>query len=204
MRNLLSLKGNVFNLSLTAHNMRKKLQKVLIKFHFAVLIIVLLNTFFEILTIYSLDDHLESAMVIAVILSGSIHFFFCLRPLKKIALYFSVYVLLVILAVLTWAFRSFFFGVILIILLYPVFPGEIEYEQEGIIISVPFQGFMSRCCTYEVKERKLFIFEKSYGIIESGGAINTETIRISNTEDNITLTFSTRDNAEVKQKEIKK
>lgn len=91
MRNLLSLKGNVFNLSLTAHNMRKKLQKVLIKFHFAVLIIVLLNTFFEILTIYSLDDHLESAMVIAVILSGSIHFFFCLRPLKKIGpLLFSV------------------------------------------------------------------------------------------------------------------
>ncbi|GAA0892856.1 hypothetical protein GCM10009122_25350 [Fulvivirga kasyanovii] len=115
-----------------------------------------------------------------------------------------MYVLLMILAVLAWIFRSFFFGVILVILLYPIFPGEKKHEQEGVIISVPFQGFMSRCCAYEVKERKLFIFEKSYGMIESEGTINVETIVISNSTKKITLTFSTRDNTEVKQKEIKK
>ena len=124
LRNLLSLKGNVYNLSLRACNMRKKLQKALIKFHFAVLVIVLLNILFEALTKYSLDDHLELAMAVVVALSGGMLFFFCLRPFKKIAFYFSMYVLLMILAVLAWIFRSFFFGVILVILLYPIFPGE--------------------------------------------------------------------------------
>ena len=104
--------------------MKMKVRKILISFHFIALAIAVLNTLLKSLTKYGLDSQVELTIEAAAVISGFILFFFYLIPFKKINFYFSIYALLAIFSILTWVFRSFFFGFILVIALYPVFPDE--------------------------------------------------------------------------------
>jgi hypothetical protein len=82
---------------------------------------------------------------------------------------------------------------VLSVLLFPLIPDNKEFEENGIIISTPFKGFMARCCSYQIKERQLLIFEKDYGLLEleGEGPIDFKTVKINSNDTEIEIIYST-------------
>lgn len=187
--------------------METRLRKILIRIHFVALTIAILNSLFKNYTIYSLEGNIEFGIEILTAISGLTLFFFYLKPFKKINFYFSIYATIAFFLIIGLIFRGILFGLILFVLLFPIIPDDKEFEENGIIISTPFQGFMARCCSYEIKERQLLIFEKNYGIWELGGegSIDFETMKINSNDREIEITYSTDfDKGVIKKKKIKK
>ena len=173
--------------------MKTRLRKILIRIHIVALTIVILNSLFKNFTTYSLEGSIEFGIWLLLAITGLTLFFFYLKPFKRINFYFSFYALITTLSIIALVFRSFFLGFILLIILYPAIPDQKKYEKDGIIITVPFQGFMSRCCLYEIKERQLLIFEKDYGRweLDGEGPIDFETVKINSNDSEIEIIYST-------------
>lgn len=81
------------------------------------------------------------------------------------SVYFSFYLISGVLTGLFFLFGGIFLAILSSIILYPIYPKQIEYKTETINVYDRFQGFMGRCCSYEVVEPKLYIFEKHLGYI---------------------------------------
>lgn len=137
----------------------------LIKWHFYLLGFILLNFGIEILTGYRLNQNLTLFFKIVLYLSGIILFFKSLRPFKVISIYFSFYTISAVITGLFFLFGGIFLAILSSIFLYPIYPKQTEYKTQTIEIYDKFQGFMSSCCSYEVVEPKLYIFEKHLGFI---------------------------------------
>ncbi|PHR46528.1 MAG: hypothetical protein COA32_10310 [Fluviicola sp.] len=185
--------------------MNNRLKKFFIRFHFVTLVIAIVDIIVKNLTAYSLEGNIAFWITISALLSGVV-LFFCFsmkRPFNNLSFYFSLYALLATIVIIGFVFRSIIWFIILSILISPIYPDEKKYEQNGVIISEPFQGFLSRCCTFQLKKRELLIFEKDYGIFEEEGTINFETMKIKETEDQIELSYTTH-SKEDKVKTIKK
>lgn len=187
--------------------MKTRLRKILKRIHFVALTIAILNSLFENFTFYSLEGNIEFGIEILTVISGLTLFFFYLKPFKTINYYFSIYATVAFFLIIGLIFRGIFGGLVLSILLYPIIPDDKEFEENGIIISTPFQGFMARCCSFEIKERQLLIFEKNYGIweLEGEGQIDLETVKINSNDSEIEITYSTDfEKGVIKKKKIKK
>ncbi len=187
--------------------MKLRIQHYLLNIHFIALIIAILNSIVKNLTRYSLAGHIELGIELLVTISGLLLFFLYLQPFKKINYYFSVYAVIAFFLLIGLIFRGLVWGLVLSVILFPLIPDDIEYEENGIVVSTPFQGFMTPCCTYQIKERQLLLFEKEHGVMELGeeGPIDFETMTIKSSEDVIEITYSTNFAKDViKKKEIKK
>ena len=187
--------------------MKMRLRKILTRFHIATLTIAILNTFVKNLSPYSLAGNIEYGIEILTVISGFTLFFFYLRPFKKINFYFSIYATVAFFLIIGLLFRGIFWGLVLSVLLFPIIPDEKEFEEKGIIISTPFQGFMSACCSYQIKERQFMIFEKDYGIwkLEGEGPIDFETVKIRTSDNEIEIAYTTDfDEGSIKKKIIKR
>jgi hypothetical protein len=79
--------------------------------------------------------------------------------------YFSFYAISAVLTGLFFLFGGIFLAILSSLVLYPIVPKQTEYKTEKIIIYDRFQGFMAPCCSYDVVEPKLYIFEKHLGYI---------------------------------------
>ncbi|MBD8491001.1 hypothetical protein IFO69_19770 [Echinicola sp. CAU 1574] len=159
------------------------------------------------MTAYSLGGNIAFGIKVLAVISGLILFFFYLKPFKKITLYFSIYPLIGVLSMLGLIFRGIVWALVLSVVLFPLIPDEKEFEENEIIISTPFQGFMAPCCPYEIKERQLLILEKNYGKweLEGEGPIDFETVEISSNDNEIEITYSTNfDEGVIKKKKINK
>lgn len=179
----------------------------MIRFHFIALTIAIMNFLFKNFTTYSLEGNIEFGIEILTAISGLTLFFFYLKPFKKINFYFSIYATVAFFLIVGLIFRGFFLGLVLSVLLFPLIPDDKEFEENGVIISTPFQGFMAACCSYQVKERQLIIFEKDYGKwdLEGEGPIDFKTVKINSSDDEIEITYSTNfDEGVIKKKKIKK
>jgi hypothetical protein len=97
-----------------------------------------------------------------------------IKPFKKIAVYYSFYAILRVVTGLFFLFGGISLAILSSLVLIPIFPKQTEYKTETIKIYDRFQGFMSRCCSYEVTEPKLYIFEKHLGYINIKKPINAE------------------------------
>lgn len=164
-----------------------------------------MNSLSKNFTPYSLEGNLEFVIKLLVILSGITLFFYHLKPFKKINTYFSIYILAGIFFIIGLLFRGIPGAIIISIIIFPIIPNNKKYENNGIIISAPFQGFMAPCLTYQIKERKFLIFEKNYGVFEldEGGPIDFESICIEQSESGIEVTYTTVfDEGIVKKKRI--
>ena len=188
-----------------SYNMKTKLRKILIRIHFATLTVVILNALINSLTTYSLEGNIEFGIKILTVISGLILFFFYLKPFRKINFYFSIYTTIAGLLIIGLIFRGIFWVLVLSVVLFPLVPDHKEFEKNGIIISTPFQGFMAPCCSYQIKERQLLIFEKDYGRWELGGEgpIDFETVKINSNDNEIEITYSTDFDGEVIKKDKK-
>jgi hypothetical protein len=146
--------------------MKEFLNKIkLEKWHFYLLGVVLINFGIGLFTGYRLNQNLTFFLKIILYLTGLILFLTTLRPFKKIAVYYSLYAISGVLTGLFFLFGGIFLAILSSLLLFPIVPKQTEYKTETIKIYDRFQGFMARCCSYEVVEPKLYIFEKHLGYI---------------------------------------
>ncbi|WP_062622181.1 hypothetical protein [Flammeovirga sp. SJP92] len=169
--------------------------------------VAILNALINLLTAYSLEGNIEFGVKILAVVSGLILFFFYLKPFKKISFYFSIYPTIGVLLILGLIFRGIFWALVISVILFPLIPEDKEFEKSGIIISTPFQGFMAPCCSYQIKERQLLIFEKDYGEweLKGEGPIDFEKVKINSNEKEIEIIYSTDfDEGIMKKKIIKR
>ncbi len=144
------------------------------KWHFYLLVLVLLNFGIGLITGYRLNPNLTFVLKVILYLTGIILFITTIRPFKKIAIYYLFYPISGLLPVLFYLFGGIFFSILSTIVLFPIVPKQIEHKTESIKIYYRFQGFMAPCCSYEVVEPKLYIFEKQLGYIKIDNPINAE------------------------------
>jgi len=135
------------------------------KWHFYLLSLVLINFGTGLITGYRLNQNLTFILKVILYLTGLIMFLKTLRPFKKTAIYYSFYAISVVLTGLFFLFGGIFLAILSSLVLFPIVPKQTEYKTETIKIYDRFQGFMARCCSYEVVEPKLYIFEKHLGYI---------------------------------------
>ena len=112
---------------------------------------------------FSLNYEIVFMLKIIIYLSGIFLFFFYLKPFKKVAIYYFYYFLTALSAILFWLSKSFIFGLLTAILIFPIYRNTIQYKSKNLIVHDIYQGFMSECCLYELTEPKLLLFEKKVG-----------------------------------------
>lgn len=135
------------------------------KWHFFLLVVVLSNFGIGLISGYRLNQNLTFVLKVVLYLTGIILFLITLIPFRKTAIYYSFYAISVVVAGLFFLFGGILLATISSLILYPIFPKQTLYKNETIRIYDRFEGFMGRCCTYEVVEPKFYIFEKYLGYI---------------------------------------
>ncbi|HRE58386.1 MAG TPA: hypothetical protein PLW09_11245 [Candidatus Kapabacteria bacterium] len=144
------------------------------KWHFYLLGFILINFGIGIITGYRLNQNLTFILKVILYLTGLVLFLTTIRQFKKTVIYYSFYAISGILTGLFFLFGGIFLAILSSLVLIPIFPKQTEYKTETINIYDRFQGFMARCCSYEVVEPKLFIFEKHLGFINIDRPIDAD------------------------------
>ena len=144
------------------------------KLHFYLLGFVLINFVLGNITGYRLEQDTLYILKIILYFTGVILFFTSTKPFKKIAIYYLFYVISAVISVLMFLFGGMLLIILSSIFLHPIYPKKTEYESETIKIYNRFRGIMSPCCSYEVVENKLYIFEKHLGYINIEKPIDVE------------------------------
>lgn len=167
--------------------MKSKLKQLTFNIHIGFLSLTILSVLLKSFTVYNLEQNIQLSIYLVTGVTGLLMFFYYIKPFKRTGLYFAIYPVFSILALLAFLLRSFFLAFILSIFLSPFMIDQLEVEKDGILIVTPYQGFMTTCCKYEVKERKFFLFEKSLGLFRTRGPLDIETLNISYDEHTITI-----------------
>ncbi len=150
-------------------------EKKIFKFHFFLLIFVIIHSVINKLIGYGLSQSIVFGLKIILFGSGFIYFFLNLKPFEKRNIYFSYYVITPIVTLLGYAFGGVFLvGIVGSILLFPIFPKEKASEKKDIIVYHKFQGFLGACCSYEIYKKKYGIFEKYLKDVMVEGEIDFE------------------------------
>ena len=137
-----------------------QVRNLITKFHFYLLGFCLLIFLVKSTVGFSLNHGLSYFLKILLYTSGIILFIWYFRPFKKVAIYFGIYAITPILTFFFWAFGGILSGILASIVLYPIYPNNIKVENEKVVIYTKHQGFLGACCSYEVFEKKYFLFEK--------------------------------------------
>jgi hypothetical protein len=131
------------------------------KFHFYLLTFLIAHFSVEKLIGYGLSQPIVFCFKIMLYITGFVVFFWSLKPFKKRAIYFSYYFFTPVVAFLGYIFGGVFLvGILGSILLFPVYPKEKAFEKKDIIVYHKFQGFLGACCSYEIYQNNLGVFEK--------------------------------------------
>lgn len=138
-----------------------KFKKILLGIHITTLIILLINFIINVVFDISLIANLRLVLKILFYVSACILFFYYVKPFKKIALYFSIYIFLPFFTFISWLIDGVFGAVVVSVFLFFVVPNDIRFENDQIQINKKFEGFLGACCKYEVIEKKCFLFEKN-------------------------------------------
>lgn len=173
--------------------MKSKLRFYLIRLHFGALALFLINECIKYFTKFELAELAEFVVVLAAVISAIILFFLYRKPFARINYYFSLYVGTLSLIIAT-TFLNGFLGLILLhVLVLPLVPQGVEHRQGDIIFYNANEGFMSMCCTYQIKERYGLIFEKDLGtmVVEEGGPLLFSTVDLEINEREVILSYDT-------------
>jgi hypothetical protein len=131
------------------------------KFHFYLLIFLIAHLVVGKLIGYGFNQSIIFCLKIILFISGFVFFFWSLKPFKKRTIYFSYYFFTPVIAFFGYIFGGVFLvGILGSILLFPVYPKEKAFEKKDIIVYHKFQGFLGACCSYEIYQNKLGVFEK--------------------------------------------
>lgn len=144
------------------------------KWHFYLLGLILINFGVGLITGYRLNQNLTFGLKAILYLTGLILFFTTIKPFKKVAIYYSFYLISGVVTGLFFLFGGIFLAILSSLVLYPIAPKQTEYKTETIKVYDRFQGFMAPCCSYDVVEPKLFFFEKHLGYINIDKPIDAD------------------------------
>lgn len=184
--------------------MNQKLLKISISVHGVAIALVVLNMLLKYFTIYSLESRIKFGIEVFALFSGFLLFLYFLAVKKRVHLYFALHGALSLLTLIGLVFSRAILFLVIFFVFRPFIPNTDHFEENGIIISVPFQGFMAPCCTYEINERKWLVFEKEIEIwkpIEER-SITFDEIQVSSNE--IEIYYSINDDHVINKRAIKK
>lgn len=140
-----------------------KFKKLLLKIHIGILILLIVNFVVNAIFRISLISDLRFILKVLFYISACILFFYYIKPFKKISIYFSLYIISPILIFLSWLIDGILGALLGSVFFFFFAPDEIRFENDQIQINKIFNGFLGECCTYEVIEKKYFLFEKNIG-----------------------------------------
>ncbi len=141
-----------------------KIKNIILRIHLTTLIILLINVVFEI----SLIANIRLVLKILVYLSACILFFFYVKPFKKRALYFSIYIFSPVFIFISWLIDGIFGAILGSIFLFFFVPNDNRFENDQIQINKKTAGLLGACCKYEVIEKKSFLFERKVSEFQFG------------------------------------
>ncbi|WP_291147030.1 hypothetical protein [Flavobacterium sp. UBA7680] len=84
-----------------------------------------------------------------------------MKPFKKRALYFSIYIFSPVFIFISWLIDGIFGAILGSIFLFFFVPNDNRFENDQIQINRKTAGLLGACCKYEVIEKKYFLFEKN-------------------------------------------
>ncbi|RKR10649.1 hypothetical protein C8C83_2327 [Flavobacterium sp. 90] len=144
-----------------------KIKKILLRTHLITLIILLINFIINVVFEIGLISNLRLVLKILFYASACILFFYNVKPFKKRALYFSVYIFSPFFIFIGWLIDGIFGAILGSVFLFFFVPNDTRFENDQIQINTKFQGFLGSCCKYEVIEKKYFLFERKIGEFQS-------------------------------------
>ncbi|MFY8187263.1 MAG: hypothetical protein ACOVLC_04820 [Flavobacterium sp.] len=148
------------------------MKDIITKIHFYLLGITLLNFTLKSTIDISLNYRFSYLITILVYFSGIILFFWNFKPFKKRVIYYCIYFITPILTLLFWIFGGIFFGIVASIVLYPIKPNDIEIEKNNFVIYHKNQGFLGKCCPYEITEKQFLVLERKIKEIDLNNEID--------------------------------
>lgn len=166
--------------------------------HFIGLTIALANGLMKHFLSIGLHTDIELGVELFVVISGLALFGLMLFKRKQLIFYYAIYPLTLILTVTAVVFKNLLLGMIVLFIIGPVLPDNVQTKQNGISISIPSQGFMAPCCTYVVKERKWFIFQKVYPEFSRNEPLDFENLHVDYNDNTIELWKFGNNNEKIK------
>jgi hypothetical protein len=85
---------------------------------------------------------------------------FNFKKFKTLTIYYTLYLFSLLSILFFFLFGGIFFGIFASLAFYPIYPLEVEAENDKIVIYTKYQGFMGMCCPYEITEKKYYLLEK--------------------------------------------
>lgn len=140
-----------------------KFKKILLRIHVITFIILLINFIINVVFEIGLISNLRLVLKILFYVSACILFFYYVKPFKKRALYFAVYIFSPLLIFISWLIDGIFGAILGSVFLFFFVPNDTRFENDQIQINTKFQGLVGMCCKYEVIEKKFFLFERKIG-----------------------------------------
>lgn len=137
-----------------------KFKTIFLKIHLISLTILLINFLINVVLEISLVSTLCIVIKILFYISGGVLFFYYIKPFKKTALYFSIYIFSPVVIFFSWLTDGLFGAILSSFFIFFFNPNDVRFENEQIQIKTKFEGFMGMCCKYEVIEKKYCLFEK--------------------------------------------
>ncbi|WP_337967582.1 hypothetical protein [uncultured Flavobacterium sp.] len=140
-----------------------KFKKIFLRIHAVTFIILLINFIINAVFEIGLIANLRLILKILFYVSACILFFYYVKPFKKRALYFSIYIFSPFLIFISWLIDGIFGAILGSAFLFFFVPNDTRFENDQIQINTKFQGLLGMCCKYEVIEKKYFLFERKIG-----------------------------------------
>lgn len=140
-----------------------KFKKIFLRIHLGTFIVLLINFIINAVFEIGLISNLRLVLKILFYVSACILFFYYVKPFKKRALYFSIYIFSPVLIFISWLIDGIFGAILGSVFLFFFVPNDTRFENDQIQINTKFQGLLGMCCKYEVIEKKYFLFERKIG-----------------------------------------
>lgn len=150
----------------------KSYKGVLIRVHICLLVFVVLNFAVEELFGYRVHAGVTFYLKVLLYVSGILLFLKTLRPFRPVAVYFSYYALTPVIFSLFFIFGGISLALVNSIVVYPISPKPIAYDDNTLKIYESFSGFMGSCCQYEVIHQEAVLFERCLGNIRTENPIS--------------------------------
>lgn len=167
-----------------------KFQKIA-RLHFGLLIFILFNFTLKSAIGFGVNNNLAIAAKLILYLSGVFLFFVSLKPFKKIAIYFSFFVVTPCILTIFYFVHGIFFGILSSLFLAPIMPLAPEYSEDNIKIYSQFNGFLGGCCEYRVTQNTFLVFEQHKGNVYIWETIDFQKSKITLERDSIRIESDT-------------
>ena len=163
------------------------IKQIFTRIHFGSLAFVVLNFFLS--EYISFNSTIVFIVKIVICITGALLFFYNYKPFKKRGVYYAVYVFSPVIVIIAGLADGIFGAMLASVLLFFIFPKDIVYNKDGLIIYEEFSGLMNVGPTYEINETKFLLFEKHIGKIKADELFDFENSSVIIKNDSAVLEY---------------